>query len=267
MNRAARRLFACMIVPGAMLGACGESTPPAPPAASQGTPAPASTSNAADQYRACFARVDPDLFHAAACVLINRHHTQITAATDFRDFDDVARVLAARQDLVRDLIEASKADQCDFGLRPGAEAETQAVELCGHLRIAARVLNADAARLVEAGDPAGAAERLGAIYGLASQVADEPVLSVTLVNAAVLELANHTVVELAAAKGPRRLRPEDARALEAAIARLDPDDPAGMVRAQRTDPVERASRASMDRALARVKSDVQEARKALARLR
>ncbi len=255
---------AALIALATFLAACRESAPPPPPPPA---PAPAGP-NAADLYRDCFRRFNTDLVRAAKTVTIGRDRTEFTAATGFRNPDDVAQTLKAREKLIRDLIDAARPGACDFGLPPPGEQEPPAVmELSAHLRNAARILYADAARLADAGDPGGAAERLGAIYGLSSHVADEPWLVIALTNAVIVGMASGAAEALTEAKPPRRLRQEDARLLEEAIARLDPDDPAGLARAQAADPADAQMQAKLKQNQSRVKSELQTARDALARIK
>lgn len=251
--------IASLLAP-ALLTACGESAPPPPPAA---TPAPAGP-NAADVYRDCFRRIDPDLMRVARSVRITSEGATIEPGAGFRDFADAAQVLAQRQTLVRKLIDASKMDRCDFGLGSGEADVRDAMAVNTGFRDSARVLIADAGRLAEAGDPGGAAARLGAIYGMIAHAARQPVITLGLTNEAVLMVTSQSVGALAAAEGTRRLRPEDARALEAAIARLDPNDPVGYARASAADPSGVGGLGARQNS---VKSVLREARDALARVK
>lgn len=245
------------------LAACGESTPPAatPQAAAPAGP------NAADVYRDCFRRFDRDLKSIGLSIQITTERTDLAPGTPFRNLDEAAAVLAERQTVIGALIDAAKMDACDFGLRPGAEGQAAAIDVCTGVRDAARILRADAARLAEAGDTASAAERFAALYGLIAHAADEPAIIVALTNEAVLGLVNPSVIAIATARPPRRFGPDDARVVEAAIARLHADDPAGTVRVQSADPPDERIRASLNMSLTRTVSDLKATRDALAAIR
>lgn len=68
------------------------------------------------------------------------------------------------------LVEATRSEECDFGVDYSAGLETMLPHL-GHMRGLARVLEADAARLLAKGDSDEAAKRVAAIMRLSTHVA------------------------------------------------------------------------------------------------
>ncbi|HMN96909.1 MAG TPA: hypothetical protein PKC43_10465 [Phycisphaerales bacterium] len=77
--------------------------------------------------------------------------------------------LVANAALLDRVVEASKATTCDFGVDYSAGLTTELPHLAAQRRLA-RALQADAARLLSAGDKDGAAKRIAAIYRMAGQV-------------------------------------------------------------------------------------------------
>ena len=137
--------------------------------------------NAALVYYRAWATMDQDL-----------HLGLISDDDEFAVSADGAERLAAEQESIRRLLEATRAGDVDWGIA----YEKGFGALMPHLntmRSSSRVLQADALRLMEAGDSAGAAERLGALYRMSDDVVGGRVLISSLVGMAIGNLGTKTI--------------------------------------------------------------------------
>lgn len=104
-------------------------------------------------------------------------------------------VLISNAALLDRVTEASKAKSCDFGADYSAGLQAQLPHLQVQRQLA-RVLRADASRLLAAGDKDGAAKRIAAIYRMAGQVGGSAQSVVELLSAeGMLEIANRIIQE------------------------------------------------------------------------
>ncbi len=107
-------------------------------------------------------------------------------------------MLAAHAADVERLVEATNSADCDFGVNYAQGMDVLLPHL-GTTRALARVLRADASRLLAAGDPDGAAKRTAAIFRLAVQVTKRAQTVIELlVGAAIAHLGAELVYSNAA---------------------------------------------------------------------
>jgi len=216
-----------------LLTAC-DKPPPAPP-----PPAPAANSAATGAgllYRSAFDRMGKD----ANLLIGSITFTPSGPAFDPRatgTIEDGYAALRARQDVIADLIKAAGESTCDFGLPRSPEPTPELLDFARHLRTAARILNADAARLWSEGDIDGAVSRLEAIYGMSSHAADEQIVLIALTTIAIEMLANDSVKHMVAGAGGRSLDQAHKDRLLTAIGRLQGADPGGLLRARNAEQV------------------------------
>ncbi|MBL0927121.1 MAG: hypothetical protein IBJ11_05645 [Phycisphaerales bacterium] len=135
-------------------------------------------------------------------------------------------VLSQQQDTVGELIRGSARAGCDFGL----DYDAGAAMLLPHLpplRASIRLLGLDARRLLDAGDAAGATERLAAGYRMARHASNDRTLISSLVSLAMFRYTDG-VVRYAL---DRKLLDARARAaLREALAGFDAADPFALKR-------------------------------------
>lgn len=153
---------AIAIVAGSMAahGAAGEPKPELPPiaplavtaGAAQPTPNPPKK-NPAATYREVYAALGKELLAAV------------------QNNQPADSMLTAHAPDIERLVEATRASGCDFGVDYSGGLATELPHLA-MTRALARVLRADPARLLAAGDAAGASKRVAAIERLAAHVLD-----------------------------------------------------------------------------------------------
>ncbi|MDP1661180.1 MAG: hypothetical protein Q8L55_04615 [Phycisphaerales bacterium] len=129
----------------------------------------------------------------------------------------VADYLALRKDDISRMVRAGKMQHCDFGIDRG-EGFNVLLPHLGKLRMAARTLNADAARCLLEGKPDEAADRYVAIFGLARHAAGDRLLISSLVGIAIATLPEDGLVDH---KVAWQLTPSGRARVLAAIDRLD----------------------------------------------
>ena len=130
-------------------------------------------------------------------------------------------VLLNHQDLVADLIEAGMIPQANWEMQYERGIGALLPHLA-HVRNSARILCADAARLVREGDADGAALRLAAVYGVARHTIPDRLVIASLVSVAIARLADGRVEDLLAS-GTLTAKARDA--LLTALEQFDQDDP------------------------------------------
>lgn len=187
-------------------------------------------SNAADAYRAAWAKVDQDVNMASAHISFKADGPALEKGSPFGSLAEAIAVLEKHKGIAEALVAAAGAKTCDFGYRfdPKKPAAGGALQEVGTLRSAARLLKSDAARLWGAGDKDGAVARVEALYRMVGHLSDEPVVVVSLVGAAVLDLALVTTKTMVAGG----LTDAQKARLLAAIDALDRMDPAGFEQAK-----------------------------------
>ena len=109
--------------------------------------------------------------------------------------ETAAQLLADSQKIVEDYIEAASLEDCDFGIAY-QDGWNASLPHLGKLRATARLLDTDARRLLDAGEADAAAERAGAIYGLAWQARGDKVLISSLVSVAIANLGHQLTRDL-----------------------------------------------------------------------
>lgn len=141
-----------------------------------------------------------------------------------RTAEEAEQALADAQDEFANLYWASTLPHCDFGIQFQHGWEALLPHL-GKLRAAARVLEADARRHLEAGDADAAARRLATIYNMSRQISHEGVLISSLVSAALNAYAQPLTGEMIESADLT----EDGRdLLIASLESFDPEDPYGI---------------------------------------
>lgn len=189
-----------------------------------------STPNAADAYRAAWAKLDQDVNMASAHVLFKADGPALEDGSPYKSLAEALAVLERHKTIAESLVAAAGAKSCDFKytFNPKKPDEGGAISEVGKLRSGARLLKSDAARLWGAGEKDAAVARVEALYRMVGHLSDEPVVVVSLVGGAVLDLAlvtTKTMVEGGLTE------PQKARLL-AAIDALDRKDPAGFEQAK-----------------------------------
>lgn len=135
----------------------------------------------------------------------------------------LSQLLAAYQEPILAIIRASDAPDADWGVEYSQGIMAMLPHL-SKLRQSARILSADARRLADAGDTAGAAKRIAAELGLASHCSHDQVLISSLVGCAV---ATYAVNEIDTLLESGKLSSYDKATLRAGLDRLGGDDPFG----------------------------------------
>ncbi len=219
------------------------------------------TVDAAAIYKRCWPAITRELAQAAA----DTRWTDQGVSAGGGSWEQARSRLRGAGGTVGDLVRASAAPACDFGLptvkQNGAEEASRAgIELNGHLRDAARLLRADAARCFSEKDLDGATDRIAAMYGLCAQVSASSVVLVAMTDEALLGLAND-----AARLAAGGLNAEQKKRLLAAMDRLDGADPAGMGRARKAEGqlADEAMRARLDQGERMLGRDLARTRQAL----
>jgi hypothetical protein len=169
--------------------------------------------NAALLYYRAWMLAGDDLF---------RHDYQ-TGDAAWRPDTALSQLLAASQEPIIAIIRATDAPEADWGVEYSQGIMAMLPHL-GKLRQSARILSADARRLADAGDTAGAARRIAAEFGLASHCSHDNVLISSMVGCAVVTFA---VNEIDALLESGKLSSCDKATLRAGLDRLGGDDPFG----------------------------------------
>jgi hypothetical protein len=257
----------------ALAGGCEEKKPASRAAAPPpGSSDPSSGTNAAPEYEAAWAQIPDDLNLAAGMLSLSEDGQPEIVAMDGTPEPDqgaawgrLTRMLERDQEVIGGLLRAAAGPRCDFGLKD-ATAEgpdfQRMITIGGSFRKSARLLRADAARAWLAGDPDGAAARVGAIFRMGGHLAEQGWVLQSLVSAALIELACETARTMSTAPTPfpgaARQRVLDA------IGALDTTDPAGLARArQREDDPDQQTGQQLDRTQGRLVKSIAGARKAL----
>lgn len=177
------------------------------------TPSETSVENAALLYYRYWLIMTDDLREAL--------HAEYSSDPAWRPSPKLSQIIAEHPDVIRGLLKATTVERCDWGV----ETEEGVYALLPHLRelrMSARLLRADARRLLDAGEIEAASERIAALYRLSAHTASDPVLISSLVAVAILHLAAGEVEEIVAT-GSLTTTARDT--ILKAIDTLDPDDP------------------------------------------
>jgi len=132
-----------------------------------------------------------------------------------------AAMLRDSQDTIRAILKATRQDHADWEVEFEQGPHALLPNL-GKLRATARVLAADALRCAEDGDPAGAAERIGALYRMGEHSTPETFYIGSLVGLAISNLGNRLANQLLDADV---LDAHAAGVLLAELERVDLDNP------------------------------------------
>ncbi len=111
-----------------------------------------------------------------------------------RPTEEYAAALKAGQQTIRGYLKASRGEHVDWGIEYEEGIGAMLPHL-GKLRHTARILSADAIRLLDEGEVEQAAERLAAIYRMGEQTSQDRVLISSLVGIAITSLANNQLEE------------------------------------------------------------------------
>lgn len=217
-----QRLLASMLVmlAGAGVSLAGASAAAEPAGARDA--APADASNAAVRYWSATTRLENLWRHddAARDAIQNAAQGAPSDATMTAARDALATVVDERNALVQ----ASRAERCDFELDRTKGPEMLLAHLAP-MRLAARMLVADARVRLADGDAPGAAESLAAALRMAAHLRQDRVMISNLVGIAIFRMASDAAVD--AARAGALGQPErDAIARE--LARFDGADPFGL---------------------------------------
>ncbi len=146
------------------------------------------------------------------------------AEPGWRPSEEFAKELENAQDTIKGYLKASRIPFANWAV----EYDEGVMALLPHLaklRHTARILTADARRLMELGEVEQAAERIAALYRMGEQTASDRVLISTLVGIAISSLANLQVEEIIATE---ELTEEAREIMLEAIEAIDLDNPAGV---------------------------------------
>ena len=218
------RTFAALASLAGLACAALAQTPVAPAAPNE--PAPTRTptlsgpTNAALVYYRAWISADPKLGDAQ--VLFDHDPENDSSVTLTRD--EAIQLLKDAQGVVGTVMRAASMDHTDFGL-DFDQGWALLLPHLGKLRDSARLLAADARRLLADNEPDAAAARAAALYGMARQAPDDGVLISSLVGASIANLANTLVREMLDAE---TLTPEGRDLIVASIERIRRDDPFGI---------------------------------------
>lgn len=185
---------------------------------------PAIVSNAAVAYREAW-----DLESAKTVTTtteeICRPGTECRMDDAWTPSETLASSLAAEQRVIDRLLAGATCETCDFGVDYSAGLDVMLPHL-GRMRGSARVLAADAVRLLEAGKHDAAAERVCAIYALSRHAIDGRTYIASLISANISGIGNNVAGRLCAGG----LSPAARAQIIAAMAKADRTDPMGLKR-------------------------------------
>ncbi len=177
------------------------------------TPSETTVENAALLYYRYWLGMGDDLREAL--------YEEYSSDPDWRPSPKLSQIISEHPDVIRGLLKATTVEHCDWGV----ETEEGIYALLPHLselRRSARLLRADARRLLDADEIEAASERVAALYRLSAHAASDPVLISSLVSVAILHLAGREVEEIVAT-GSLTTTARDT--MLKAIDTLDPEDP------------------------------------------
>jgi hypothetical protein len=142
-----------------------------------------SVGNAADAYRAAYGSLGEQLIE------------QLRGVEGLGTVDEsLARQLENHQTEIGAVMDASRLGHCDFGV-DYSDGYQVVFDHLPQLHTLARLLDADAIRLVEEGDRSGAADRLGAIVRVVRHLGSGETILVKLVGFGCLQRATETIEE------------------------------------------------------------------------
>lgn len=116
----------------------------------------------------------------------------------WRPDEEMSASLEQEQEMIQGFLKAATVERADWGIEYEAGIGALLPHL-GKLRFSARILSADARRLLDAGDPDAAALRIAAIYRMCNHVREDRVLISALVGTALVSYAHKEVEEIIAA--------------------------------------------------------------------
>ncbi|MCW5777417.1 MAG: hypothetical protein KIS87_13355, partial [Phycisphaeraceae bacterium] len=212
------RMAAAVVV--ALAGVCAGAGAGGPPTD------PLATIRTMDDLRAAGPTNAALVYYRGLLALPSFNDGDIKAAMIDGDESGMTREAAVKkleelQGAIGTFCRAAAMEECDFGLDFDHGFELLLPHL-GKMRMAARLIASDAARLAEAGEADAAAARVAGLYGIARHVADDGTLISSLVGAAIAALGNQSVERLL---GEGKVGEEGKAALVAAFERLIGDDP------------------------------------------
>jgi hypothetical protein len=143
---------------------------------------------------------------------------------------DNAAKLEGDQDKVSLALKGAFTDECDFEIDYSQGFDTLLPHL-GMMRVAEKLLGADARRLLLARDVPGAARRTAALYRMAGQIKGDGVLISSLVGVAIANTANVEANRLI----EHGLSDDDRRLILAAINTYDDTDPYDVIESIRME--------------------------------
>jgi len=225
-----------VIVVAVSLSACDKPSPAAP-ATPKGSATPAAARSASYTYIHAFARIRADQSPLTTSVAFSPDGAALDPAAT-GSLEQALDALKQQQQAVAELIKASALAECTFSLpHPKAEGFDQDIVLAfsENFRAAARLLNADAARLWTEGDTDGAVARISALYGMSAHAADQQLVLLGLTVVAMQALANQSTVHMVRGTADRKLSDAQRDQLLQAIGRLNSVDPSGLERARKTE--------------------------------
>ncbi len=205
----------------------GASPTISPPAGAR--PAQVSTP---DRYRALWASWPADWTTKAGFLLQDSAVPRMDPSPEARaggagTWNDLSQSLKAHEKEIAELVLIAAEKSCDFKLRP-VDLDSEFMRIGGKLRIAYRVLRADAARFWQAGDMDGCVDRLAAMLGLVDHARQQKLVMTSLAGAAIGIAACDAVRVFAEQSPAGAFKPAHAAKLLAALARVDAQDPAGI---------------------------------------
>ncbi len=143
---------------------------------------------------------------------------------DGRPSEVYIEILIAGQETIRGYLKASRIKHADWGVEY-EEGFHALLPHLGKLRMTARVLTADALRLLDSGEVEPAAERIAALFRMGEQTSRDRVLISSLVGVAITALAIDQVEELVASE---KLTAEARDTILDALNMIDLDNPANV---------------------------------------
>lgn len=210
-----RRLICSLLLAAAAAspnGAIQASQPKAP----QEAGLPSDPQNAALVYYRAWIMATPEAMQTVS----DEHKSD----ADWRPSDKLTAVLNDSQGIVATLLRGSRLPSADFGITY-SDGFSALLPHLAKMRASARLLSADSRRAFVAGDVDGAADRVAALYGMASHLTGERLLISPLVAIAIHSLAC-SQTEFLINSG--KLTAQGRQTLLDAMSRLQGDDPFGV---------------------------------------
>jgi hypothetical protein len=270
-----RHFIATALVPLALLASCEEKkhkSSSAGAGATTGAPDAPSGPNAADLYRSTWARTTKELNIAAGAVIFNNGEITLDDSAklaSIESWDQVASLLKKNRPVIDDLAKAAAMERCDWGFPPPDRQQSEAaltpsIKAGGNRRMTARILRADAIRAWKEGDRSAAAARIASMYGMVAQSPRPPTVIWSLVDSALLGIANQTARDLS--QLDPKLGAAQRQTIVAAMDRLDRNDPAGLAAARKAEGKQDPTlEQQMDASESRLTKDIAATRAALAK--